>query len=134
MHLVLLRDVFNKDWTQGQLFINDQFFCYTLEDTDRFLEAGGVKTAKKTAIPRGVYKVVVNMSPRFKTELPLLQNVPNFTGIRIHAGNTHEDTDGCILVGMGRSEDGTITKSRLALSGLMNWLEQSVTPDIIEVR
>jgi hypothetical protein len=140
MRLTLERDVFSKEWTQGKLSVNDAFLCYTLEDTDRFLEddSGACTDCKKvygkTAIPRGVYNLKVTMSPRFKKPLPLLLNVPQFEGIRIHAGNLHTDTEGCILVGMDRLENGTITQSQMAMSHLMKLLGNNTAPVVLEVK
>jgi hypothetical protein len=68
--------------TIGELYKDDKFVCYTLEDKTR-----PEKIKHETAIPAGDYSIIVNQSPRFKKRLPLLLNVPNFTGIRIHAGN-----------------------------------------------
>ena len=140
MKLTLTRDVFGKEWTQGKLFIDDTFLCYTLEDTDRFLEDdSGVcqdckKVYGKTAIPRGIYSVKVTDSPRFKKPLPLVEGVPGFTGVRFHAGNSHEDTDGCILVGMDRLETGTITQSQIAMGHLMKLLNSTKRMVILEVK
>ena len=98
----IIRDTFSDESTIGKLYIDGEYFCETLEDKDRFLEAGGVKIYGKTCIPRGTYQLAITMSNRFKKELPLLLNVPQFEGIRIHAGNTAADTDGCILLGRTR--------------------------------
>lgn len=81
--------------TIGHLYIDGKFFCYTLEDEIRM---DGVKVYGKTAIPTGIYKVVVDMSNRFKRLMPRILDVPMFKGIRIHGGNTEEDSHGCPLV------------------------------------
>ena len=94
--------------TIGELLIDGKFECFTLEDKER-----DVKIKGETAIPRGTYKVIINQSNRFKRLLPLLIDVDNFEGVRIHAGNTNHDTEGCILVGQTRSKD-YISKSRKA--------------------
>jgi len=103
--------------TIGELFIDGVRLCYTLEDAIR----EGPKVPGQTAIPAGRYEVRVTYSPRFKTVLPLLVDVPGFEGIRFHAGNTAGDTEGCILVGLARDED-RIVQSRLALGALINAL------------
>ena len=140
MKLTLIRDVFGKEWTQGKLLVNNAFLCYTLEDTDRFLEVDEdvcpdcKKVYGKTAIPRGEYKVALSESARFKKVLPILQNVPDFLGVRIHAGNTAKDTEGCILVGMDRLENGTITQSQIAMGHLMKLLTNAKTSVVLEVK
>lgn len=80
------------------------FLAHTLEDVVRLTRneddtISGQKIKGKTAIPAGRYEIVITHSNRFKKPLPLLLNVPQFEGIRIHAGNTDADTEGCILVG-----------------------------------
>lgn len=113
MELVLTRIAKRKDYTIGRLSIRervddeylagerDVYLCDTLEPTWRDIGWGkkGRKVAGKTAIPEGRYPVVITFSPKFNMWLPLLLGVPMFDGIRIHAGNTVQDTQGCILVG-----------------------------------
>ena len=124
MELKLVRDQLSPTFTHGKLYVNGVFQCYTLEDTDRGLEVGGKKIAGKTAIPLGKYPVVVNRSPRFKADMPLLVDVPQFVGIRIHSGNSEKDTEGCILVGEIRGKD-TIASSRPAYAKLFEMLREA---------
>jgi hypothetical protein len=107
--------------TMGHLEIDGKFFAFTIEDQDRFLtqempveEINRKKVYGQTCIPSGSYKVQVSMSPRFKRQLPMVKNVKGFVGIRIHRGNIEEDTLGCILVGLGRTEGFQITDSKKA--------------------
>lgn len=109
MKLEVRRKVFTNKSTIGEMYIDGVFECYTLEDVVR----SGPKVHSETAIPTGTYKVIVNMSNRFKRLLPLLLKVPEFEGIRIHPGNTDVDTEGCILLGSSKGTD-IIYNSRVA--------------------
>ena len=120
MELKLLRKYLKPSYTIGQLYIEDKYFCDTLEDTVRDLVTEK-KVKGRTAIPAGRYRVVLNWSPRFGKPLPLLLDVPHFEGIRIHAGNTAKDTEGCILVGENR-ERGKVLNSRATMDMLMQVL------------
>ena len=105
MKLLLRRIARKAGYTIGKLYIDGTYFCDTLEDTDRLnkgMSAGEIAAKKipnQTAIPEGTYKVIVNVSPKFKRLLPRLVNVPGYEGVLIHRGNTAADTAGCILVG-----------------------------------
>jgi hypothetical protein len=100
MQIKVVRSVFSPTTTMGKMFIDEAFFAYTLEDHDRHLNGDCSKKLKsKTAIDTGTYEVVVSFSNNFKRYLPLLLQVPCFEGIRIHGGNTCEDSLGCILIG-----------------------------------
>ena len=114
-------------YTVGRLFLDGTYFCDTLEDRDRGLssdmsaeEIAKMKVAGETAIPTGTYDVTLDVvSPRFAVReayrfcngrLPRLIDVPGFSGILIHAGNTAKDSSGCILVGVNSSK-GVLTNS-----------------------
>ena len=107
--------------TMGKLFIDGVFECYTLEDVVRLEKVDG-----DTAIPYGEYDVVITFSNRFQRDMPLLIGVPNFSGIRIHSGNTTEDTSGCLLVGTGR-DTTAISNSRLAFDALYPKIRDALT-------
>ena len=126
MIITLIRKVGTKGFTEGKLYLDGVYFCDTIEDEER-----AKKIQDKTAIPKGKYSVIINMSNRFKKLMPLLLNVPNYTGVRIHSGNTSEDTEGCILVGK-KLKDGFVTKSRDTFKLLMKKLEgqQQITIEI----
>lgn len=110
MNLFLQRQKSNEHRTHGNLYIGDKPECVTLEDPVR----DGEKIPGKTAIPAGNYKIVITKSVRFNKPLPLLLDVPDFEGIRIHAGNSEKDTEGCILVGQVRTPT-TVIYSKAAL-------------------
>lgn len=124
MKLLLVREPSGDSCTHGKLYVNGVFECFTLEDKDRKLESGGGKIYGQTAIPRGSYEVIINFSQRFKRDLPLLLNVAGFSGVRIHAGNTSEDTEGCILVGSSRG-DQRVNNSRVAFNKLFDQLDEA---------
>lgn len=105
MKINLKRIYKGLSYTIGKLYIDGEYFCDTLEDADRGLndnmDLDTILELKKptiTAIPVGTYKILITYSPRFKQNMPILLNVKGFDGIRIHSGNTHKDTSGCILV------------------------------------
>lgn len=120
MELKLIRKKMGPTFTEGRLYINGAFECFTVEDADRELESGGVKVQNQTAIPRGVYPVTISMSNRFKKMLIEVQNVPQFKGVRIHSGNSSKDTEGCIIVGAvnTRDDDDWVGSSRIAYERL----------------
>lgn len=121
-------------YTIGKLYLNGVYFCDTLEDTDRGLTQGmplqkikDLKIKGATAIPKGKYKVTMNVvSPKFSKratyqfcqgKLPRLINVDGYEGVLIHIGNTAKDTEGCILVGqnkvVGQVINSTVTFKKL---------------------
>ena len=129
MELILERIAKRKTYTIGRLAIRkevndeylagtaDEYFCDTLEPTWRDYAHGGRKIKGRSAIPEGRYAVVISFSPKMQQWLPILLGVPNFEGIRIHAGNTAADTAGCILVGKNKLV-GQVVDSRIWLHRL----------------
>lgn len=135
LHIKIIRTTpkkFQQPYTHGHMLIKEnnesryKDFCYTLEDAVRDYNKDGdlldykeEKVYGETAIPFGSYEGQITYSPAFEQRLPLIKNVPHFTGIRIHAGNTKADTKGCPLVGLETNHLGAVWKSRSALSLLL---------------
>ena len=133
MELILERIAKRKTYTIGHLYILRQivdeyssgetkdYLCDTLEPTWRDYANGAYKVKGRSAIPEGRYAVAISYSPKFKQWLPILLGGPEFNrkwqGVRIHAGNTANDTEGCILVGKNR-EVGKVLDSRIWLHRL----------------
>ena len=128
MEIKVTRTVKEDDFTIGHLTCRD-VSLWTLEDAVREIPGEPVEKWKQygmSAIPVGRYQVVLTFSQRFSKELPILLGVPGFTGVRIHAGNSAADTEGCLLVGKGLNQMGNrITDSRSALSELMQLLDDA---------
>lgn len=121
MKLILKRIALRTTYTIGRLYVDGKYFCDTLEDTVRDLNKDGKfdngekKVYGKTAIPYGTYEIKWTYSPRFKKYTPQLMNVPSFEGIRIHAGNTSADTEGCLILGKNK-QVGKVLNSRATIN------------------
>ncbi len=120
MMLTVQREPSVDGATLGKLFVNGAFECDTLEDVIREVEGVPVadwKIAEQTAIPHGTYTLTLENSPRFGPNTMSVNDVPGYDCIRIHGGNTAQDTHGCLLVGH-RSADNVVSSSQAALTQL----------------
>ena len=118
MKVLIERKWPKPSYTIGRVYIDGEFFCNSLEDRDRGLrqdmsvgEISRIKIVGETAIPTGKYKVTMTYSAKYKRVMPQIMNVPGYTGVRIHSGNTAADTLGCILLGKN-DKPGWISQSR----------------------
>jgi len=128
MNLLLKRTWPGTGCTIGELLIDGAHECYVCEDTVREVDGmpvGSWKIPGQTAIPRGRYEVRLTPSARFKRIMPQVMDVPGFEGIRIHSGNTAEDTEGCLLVGKAKTESSLLT-SREEFTALYGKLESAL--------
>ncbi len=141
MNLVLRRRPSNENCTIGELYNDGTFLCHILEDVVR--EQSGVpvsvwKQQGKTAIPQGKYQITITLSKRFGRQLPLINAVEGFDGIRIHPGNTAADTEGCLLPGMSVAPDGnSVLESRFAFTKVYKLIDDTLMtgePVSIEIR
>jgi len=122
MKLTLVRRWFSTDKTIGKLLVNGIFCYYVLEDLVR---PDNVKVYGKTAIPYGTYNVSVSQSATLGRELPLIEDVPNFSGIRIHAGVDETWTDGCVLISR-TLKDGKLVLDREAETELKDIIKTTL--------
>lgn len=127
--VIISRFLAEPTYTLGVLTLDGSPCCFTLEDTVREVPGAPVETwkiARATAIPVGMYDLVIDLSIRFGRLMPHLLEVPGFTGIRFHAGHTVTDTEGCPLLGdglhLGRIDGGSTV---MAFARFMAWLEQA---------
>lgn len=118
LHILITRNWRKTDYTVGRLYVNGTQLCNSIEDTDRRLFQGQplseilkIKVKGQTAIPTGTYRIRVTESPKFKRPLIEVVDVPGFSGIRIHALNTAEQSEGCIGPGLNTAP-GRVTDSR----------------------
>ena len=132
MKLKLKRIYRGNTYTIGRLYIDNEYFCDTLEDKDRGLtsymseeEIKSLKVYSETAIPTGTYKIEVTFSRRFKKKMPVLIGVKGFSGIRIHSGNDETHTSGCILCGFNK-EKGKVVNSKVVTSKVYALIENAI--------
>ena len=148
MKLTLKRIALKPTYTIGKLYIDDKYFCDTLEDTVRDLNKNGKfdngekKIKGETAIPYGTYEITTNVvSSRFKNrvwakpyggKIPRLINVQSFDGVLLHPGSSAEDTSGCLLVGKNTIV-GRLTDSQKTFHALMQKIknQKNLTIEII---
>ena len=129
MKIVLKRIALRDTYTIGKLYIDDKYICDTVEDKVRDINKNGVfdngekKVYGETAIPYGTYEVKWTYSNRFKKYMPEILSVPNFSGIRIHSGNTAADSLGCIIVGENKVV-GKVLNSRATVNKLYPIIEK----------
>lgn len=113
------------------MHVNGSFYGYTLEDTYRGqLEHVTDKIDGKTAIPVGTYTVSITHSNRFHKDLPLLANVPRFSGVRIHGGNSAADTLGCILLGAATNHVDNVSNCAALVQGITDLIRKAGTATI----
>lgn len=122
MKLKMIRKYIGENHTEGRIYIDEVFECFTVEDKDRKLEEHGcsTKVQNKTCIPRGEYELIIRFSNHFQKHLIAVTGVPCFEGILIHSGNSSKDTEGCIIVGSinNRDDDDFVGASRIAYDRL----------------
>ena len=119
-------------YTIGHLYIDNKYFCDTIEDKVRDLSKEK-KVYGQTAIPSGSYKVTWTYSSKFKKYMPLINNVPQFDGIRIHSGNTVKDTLGCIIVGQNKRK-GMVINSRETVDKLYPIIEKACKEQSVTIQ
>ena len=130
---ITLKRISKKDtYTIGKLYIDNNYFCDTLEDKDRNLyqfnpvdTIMSIKVKGHTAIPKGLYEIMWTYSNRFKRYTPQIMNVPGFDGIRIHSGNTDADTEGCVLLGLNKVV-GRVINSRVTCDKFYDIIEKEI--------
>lgn len=139
MNIILDRIAKKSKYTIGKLYIDGEYFCDTIEDTDRGLTQtmtdAQIKSKKvygQTAIPTGTYKVIISYSNKFKRQMPLLLNVPGFLGIRVHSGNTEKDTEGCLIVGKNKAV-GKVIESKDTYNKLFSILCEANKKEAIKI-
>lgn len=139
MNITLNRIAKKSKYTIGKLYIDGEYFCDTIEDTDRGLTQtmtdAQIKSKKvygQTAIPTGTYRIIISYSNKFKRQMPLLLNVPGFLGIRIHSGNTEKDTEGCLIVGKNKVV-GKVIESKDTYNKLFSILCEANKKEAIKI-
>lgn len=133
MELKLIRKFIGDSFTEGRIYVDGEFECFTVEDTDRKLEIVGcsAKVQNQTCVPRGKYELIIRFSNHFQKNLIAVTGVPCFDGVLIHSGNSSKDTEGCIIVGSinNRDDDDFVGASRIAYDRLHKKVKSALSMD-----
>lgn len=129
MEIILHRAYKKPNYTIGKWYINGKPWRDCCEDPDRGLnmwmplkDIEAKKVYGATAIPCGRYEITLTHSPAFGRVLPLLNGVPGWSGVRIHAGNSPADSKGCLLPGDNKAV-GKVLNSRAAEKELVELMQ-----------
>jgi hypothetical protein len=123
---------YKKDATMSEVHIGDEVF-YAIEDVGR---PNNIKIAKETCIPEGIYEAKITFSNRFQKEtielftigLPHVEKCGvKFTGIRVHAGNTTFDTEGCPILGVNTNSVDKVWNCAPAVQTAFNFVKNSTS-------
>ncbi len=151
MKILLDRFFKGPKYTVGHLYIDGKYFCDTIEDVDRGLldsmplsEIKAKKIPSKTAIPRGTYKITLDVvSPKYskrdyyikvcKGKVPRILNVKGFEGILLHTGNSEESSAGCIILGENKVK-GKVINSRVTFEKFYKELLKDKDNITIEIK
>ena len=132
MNLILQRKYRCSDYCIDKLYIDEKYFSDALEDPDKGLtdsmsleEIKKIKIKGNTCIPYGTYNVTITYSPRFKRNLPLINNVKGFEGIRVHNGNTPQDSSGCVLLGFNKIK-GQVINSKDTVNKFIDIVQKAL--------
>lgn len=139
MRITIERKYKKETYTIGKMYVDGVYFCDVVEDKDRGLddsmpesEITAIKVYGKTAIPTGVYDLEWTFSNKFKRFLPEIKNVKGFSGIRIHSGNTAEDSLGCPIAGENKIKGGVIN-SRVTCERLFVIIKNTIKKEKIKI-
>ena len=126
--LITLRRSLNlctSTYTPGTLLVNGQLKWYSIEDPLSFDTTPDTpdfdaltNAPNKTCIPFGLYEMAFNFSERFQKQMPIVLNVPNRSGIRLHIANSADDVEGCVAIGK-RYLSGRVISSKIAFDEFM---------------
>ena len=134
--LTEIKNKYGEDVPVSVNLYNDRVLALQSVCLDNDMEESEILKKKikgQTAIPTGTYPVKITYSPKYKKNMPLIENVKGYSGIRIHSGNTHKDTEGCVLVGKNK-EVGKVLESRKTYNALYKILSETKERIIIDIR
>lgn len=140
MNVKVERFIFNEKYTMSRIYVNDVFFCFGIEPYDAHIKkTDDVKTILslknqygKIAVAEGTYQLIYSFSNKYKKMLPLVCDTPGMSGVRIHSGNSEQDTRSCLCPGKFYKY-GYVTESRKTVAEFLKiWESEAYANSTIE--